>query len=35
MRTQEEIMRYYAEWIRLELNKVISLYDYIKLREGK
>lgn len=35
MRTQEQIMRYYHEWIRLELNKVLSLYDYIQLREGK
>lgn len=35
MRTEEQIMRYYNEWIRLKLDKVISLYDYIQLREGK
>lgn len=35
MRTQEQIMRYYNEWINLKLDKVISLVDYIHLREGK
>lgn len=35
MRTTEQIMSYYHEWIRLKLDKVIPLYDYIQLREGK
>lgn len=34
MRTQEEIKRYYNEWLNLKLDKVITLYEYIKLREG-
>ena len=35
MRTQEQIISYYNVWIRLKLDKVMSLYDYIQLREGK
>lgn len=35
MRTEEQIMRYYNEWIRLKLDKVSSFKEYKEWKVNK
>lgn len=35
MMTEDKIKQYAAEYIRLHLDNLLTLYEYILLREGK